>query len=96
MLLDAREPVSYPDAAIDENGVITVIYDRGRGTADTKEILTARFTEADILAGKIVTPGSFTGLSISRTSTIPYDPDLYRSMKQSDQLWFAEMEKRNQ
>lgn len=93
LILDAREPVSYPDAAVDERGVITIIYDRGRCTEDTKEILISRITEADILAGKIITPGSFTARSISRTSTIPYDQCIFQKTKQNDLLWFEQLKK---
>ena len=50
LLLDDRMWLSYPDGAQDENGVIRVIYDRGRST--DKEIIMATFTEDDILNGK--------------------------------------------
>jgi hypothetical protein len=56
LLLDARTGVSYPDGFEGPDGRIHIIYDRNR--AADREILLARFTEADILAGGLVTPGS--------------------------------------
>ena len=64
LLLDERNQVSYPDAAIGEDGRITVIYDRERYNA--REILTASITEEDILAGKLVSDGSFLRAVINR------------------------------
>jgi len=52
LLLDGRRPVSYPDAVQAPDGTIYAIYDRERSGA--KEILMAKFTEEDILAGKHV------------------------------------------
>lgn len=47
LLLDERMSISYPDACQDADGVIRVIYDRGRST--DKEIIMATFTEDDVL-----------------------------------------------
>jgi hypothetical protein len=60
LLLDERPNVSYPDGTVDADGAIHVIYDRGRYAArqGAMEILTARFTEKDILARRIVDSGS--------------------------------------
>lgn len=57
LLLDERADVSYPDATVAADGRIRVIYDRERSKA--REILFASFTEADVLAGRIVAPGGF-------------------------------------
>lgn len=57
LLLDERKPVTYPDAVEDENGNIYVTYDFGR--FDEREILLAKITEKDILAGEIVSDGSY-------------------------------------
>lgn len=57
LLLDERSEVSYPDATVDAEGRIRVIYDRERAKA--REILFASFTEDDVLAGRIVAPGGF-------------------------------------
>ncbi len=60
LLLDERNDVSYPDAVEAEDGTIFVVYDRQRGATYDKsaerarEILMARFTEEDVLNGKIV------------------------------------------
>lgn len=68
LLLDERNNVSSPDAVETENGDIYIVYDRNRGSylhsleevyAQSREILMAKVTEADILAGQVVTEGSF-------------------------------------
>ena len=51
LLLDERNEVSYPDAKEAADGYIYVSYDWERVTQ--REILMARFTEDDILNGKI-------------------------------------------
>lgn len=45
-------------------GMIGIVYDYGR--ADPSEIMLARFSEADVLAGRIVTSGSHLGMLVSR------------------------------
>ena len=52
LLLDQRVGVSYPDGVEDPEGIIRIAYDYSR--RGEKEILMARFTEDDILAGEIV------------------------------------------
>lgn len=68
LLLDERPDVSYPDAVETEDGHIYITYDRERGSfkpdlatamADAREILMAKITEADIMAGELVSPDSF-------------------------------------
>ena len=68
LLLDERSNVAYPDAAVDAAGKIHITYDRERGAfcrsieelaGSAREILTACVEEADILAGQIVSPGSY-------------------------------------
>lgn len=56
LVLDERDKVSYPDAAEGPDGFIHVVHDRERTKA--REILHHRFTEADVRAGRLVTPGS--------------------------------------
>ena len=56
LVLDERNHVSYPDAAEGPDGFIHVVHDRERTKA--REILHHRFTEADVRAGHLVTPGS--------------------------------------
>lgn len=56
LILDERNGVSYPDGFQAPDGSIYVSYDRNR--AADREILFAKFTEADIAAGKLVSEGS--------------------------------------
>ncbi len=64
LMLDERQGVSYPDGVQAPDGTIYISYDRNRSTDG--EILMARFNEADILAGKLVTPTSKLKMLISR------------------------------
>ncbi|MFH1498701.1 MAG: sialidase family protein [Verrucomicrobiota bacterium] len=64
LVLDEREGVSYPDGALSPDGTLYVTYDRNRDTDG--EVLLARFTEADVLAGRLVSPGSALRLLVSR------------------------------
>ena len=75
LLLDERSEVSYPDAIECDDGYIYITYDRERGCfkhsldeayADAREILTAKITEEDIVAGKLVSEGSFLKNVVSR------------------------------
>lgn len=63
LLLDERANVSYPDAIEAEDGYLYITYDRERGAAMhsleeaygcAREILYAKITEEDIMAGRIV------------------------------------------
>lgn len=56
MLLNEREGVSYPDGCQDKDGNIWLIYDHERYKEGN--ILFAKFTEQDVLAGKLVSDGS--------------------------------------
>ncbi|MDO4575593.1 MAG: sialidase family protein [Planctomycetia bacterium] len=56
LLLDERGGVSYPDGDQTPDGTIYIVYDFDRYGA--KEIYVSRITEADILAGKLVSPKS--------------------------------------
>ncbi len=67
LLLDSRDEVSYPDFKEADDGFIYVVYDRERGAfkssltealSDAREILIAKITEEDILAGELVNPES--------------------------------------
>jgi hypothetical protein len=69
-MLDERKGVSYPDGDQTKDGTIFVIYDFDRTGA--KEILMARFTEEDVLAGKVVTSNSALRLLVNKaTGVIP-------------------------
>ena len=50
LLLDERGLVSYPDGVQDSSGLIWIVYDRDR--YGVGEILLAKFTEEDVIAGK--------------------------------------------
>ena len=52
LLLDERNDAAYPDAMMGEDGYIYATYDWERVTQ--REILMARFTEEDILAGEMI------------------------------------------
>ena len=56
LMLDERTGISYPDGFQAPDGTLYISYDRNRSTDG--EILLARFTEADVLAGKLVGPKS--------------------------------------
>ncbi len=76
LLLDERKEVSYPDA-VERNGFIWITYDRERGDLkscpeeaekDAREILFAKITEEDILAGTLVNRSSSLRNIISKLS----------------------------
>ncbi|WP_308589127.1 sialidase family protein [uncultured Oscillibacter sp.] len=69
LLLDARNEVSYPDAAQGEDGYIYVTYDRERITQ--REILMARISEEDILQGKLVSPDSKLRMLVNKATGQP-------------------------
>ncbi len=66
LMLDERSDVSYPDGVADENGRIFIAYDFER--YQSRQILFAVFTEADILAGKPVSPHCRLRCLISRAT----------------------------
>jgi hypothetical protein len=64
LMLDERKGISYPDGFQAPDGRIYISYDRNR-SADG-EILMARFTEEEVLAGELSKPGSKRQMLISR------------------------------
>ena len=79
LLLDERSHVSYPDAMQLSDGSILIVYDRERGCfkeslteayADARELLTAQITEADILAGEVVSETSYLKRVICKLTTL--------------------------
>lgn len=64
LMLDERHEISYPDGVEAPDGTLYVSYDRNRATDG--EILLARFTEQDILAGHCLSPQSRLQLPITR------------------------------
>lgn len=82
ILLDERNQTSYPDCAIAPDGGIVVTYDRERGAwapsfeglySAAREILTARITEEDIIAGKLVSERSYLKRTVSRLGKYAHD-----------------------
>lgn len=83
LMIDERRDVSYPDVK-EQNGHIYIIYDRERGaqyrpdrdyTASAREILFAKVTEADIFAGKLITPTSRLQTIVSKLTPRAYSND---------------------
>ena len=72
LMLDERNSVSYPDGAQAVDGTIYIAYDRERTGA--KEILLARFSEEDVLAGRLVSRGSRLKALVNKATGTP-DPD---------------------
>ncbi len=66
LLLDERNGVSYPDGVEGDDGTLSVIYDFSR--RDEREILMARFTEADVRAGKQSSPKSQLRILVHKAS----------------------------
>jgi hypothetical protein len=66
LMLDERQTVSYPDGFQAPDGNIYIAYDHNRAT--DAEILMAKFTEEDILAGKLVSPESILKCLICKPS----------------------------
>jgi len=64
LMLDERKGISYPDGVQAPDGTIYISYDRNRSTDG--EVLLARFTEEDVLAGKLVGAKSKLRMLISR------------------------------
>ena len=74
LMIDARSDVSYPDAC-EGDGLIYIIYDHERGAKyqpgvdyshAAREILMAKLTEEDILAGRLQNPASRMGSVVSK------------------------------
>lgn len=79
LLLDDRTPVTYPDGFQAPDGTLYVSWDKSRNAEG--EVLMARFTEADILAGEFTGPRSRTRMLISRP-----DPEAVRIRRQHENL----------
>ncbi|MDD4097128.1 MAG: sialidase family protein [Lentisphaeria bacterium] len=89
LLLDSRE-TSYPDAVQAEDGVLHMVYDRGRTTF--REIIHSRITEEDILAGHLIDHDSYTGNLVSKAPVHPEVPAAEQErIRQDDDAWRARM-----
>lgn len=69
LLLDERNEVAYPDAKEAEDGYIYVTYDWER--VKEREILMAKFTETDILKGRIESEDGRLGIVVNKASGQP-------------------------
>ena len=78
ILLDER-PTSYPDATQDKDGVLHIVNDFERHGA--KIVSYHRLTEADIMAGKVVTPGSALGRVANQATHPNLTPEEYDAWK---------------
>ena len=63
LLLDPRPSATYPDFALGQDGTIYAVWDYDR--CGDREILFGRFTEADVLAGKPVSPQTKIGVTVT-------------------------------
>lgn len=94
LLLDERDNVSYPDAVECGDGFIYAVYDRERGSykksleeayKDAREILIAKFTESDIISGKLISNDSKLKIIASKLGELAEsDPDPYEKKPLSD------------
>lgn len=93
LLLDERNDISYPDAAYDQEGFIHITYDRERGGFKSsleeayqcaREILYAKITEEDIMAGKIINPNSRLKVIVSKLGK--YADEAKNPFKEIDKL----------
>jgi len=73
LMLDERRGVSYPDGFQDDSGAIYISYDWQRGSKG--HVNFAKFTEEDILAGKLVSADSRLKQPIVRPGKL--NPELY-------------------
>ena len=81
MVIDPGDS-SYPDAVEDDDGNIYLVHDRGRFSF--REIVISRFTEKDILAGRLTEHSSFVNQIISKAPAIPQNKELYEQQKAED------------
>lgn len=72
LMLDERNQVSYPDGYESPDGMVYLIYDFQRHLA--AQILLARFTEQDVLAGRLVSERSALRLVINDAGGRKPDP----------------------
>ncbi|WP_396159872.1 sialidase family protein [Flavobacterium sp.] len=64
---------TYPDGVQSDDGTIWVSYDLSRYGADGREIVLARIREADVLAGKLVSPDSRLKIRVHKLTTPRHD-----------------------
>jgi len=102
LMLDERNPVSYPDGVQAPDGTIYVIYDHGRYPSTVRELSMAVFTEEDVFTGK---PSANTRMKVVVNRALepasrgePVTPDepadrkdsTYRTVKIGSQEWMVD------
>lgn len=105
LMLDERDNSSYPDAIEAEDGFIYVTYDRERGgfrhsmkdvMGDAREILMAKITEEDIIAGKIINAKSKLKVTISKLKEYEGEENPYKEIRKYSDVdlakWICESE----
>lgn len=99
LLLDERSNVSYPDAVEAKDGYIYITYDRERGSfkknldevmSSAREILLARITEQDIMAGRLVDPSSKLKVVISKLGEYVDDSNPFEELERFSDVELAE------
>lgn len=99
LLLDERSDVSYPDAVEAKDGYIYITYDRERGSfkknldevmSSAREILLARITEQDIMAGRLVDPSSKLKVVISKLGEYVDDSNPFEELERFSDVELAE------
>lgn len=99
LMLDERDQVSYPDAVEAKDGYIYITYDRERGCFkhsldevmhDAREILFAKITEEDIIAGKIVSPEGGLKRVISKLGSYVDDENPFKEAYRFSDIGLAE------
>lgn len=101
LLLDERKDVSYPDAKETDDGCIYIVYDRERGSFKNsleeaytcaREVIIAKITEEDIIAGKIVNEKSVLKSVASKLGKYKYEGDNpYKEVKRYSESELAEI-----
>ena len=99
LLLDERADVSYPDAVETKDGYIYITYDRERGAfrrnldsvmGCAREVLFAKITEEDILAGKLVNPNSKLKVVISKLNEYVDDKNPFKEIERFSDVELAQ------
>ena len=86
LVIDERDRVSYPDATEAPDGRIYITYDHGRYEAGEKQILYSIIREADIRAGKVVSPDAKLKLVINQAFGYGNHPDKRNEAKIAGKL----------
>ena len=99
LLLDERANISYPDAVETKDGYIYITYDRERGSFQkdldsvmhcAREILFAKITEEDILAGKLVNPNSSLKNVVSKLNEYINDSNPFKEIQRFSDVQLAQ------